>query len=427
METIVSIPLSGNVVDDAVRSSAGRAAGVRRPACSLPEFLAGPENQLAGALMTSLINCPAALPSSGAFNSPAAVVRELNIDIQRAEAAGSAAPHFNIARNNLAKSNGTAETNGAAEPSAEPVSTRSLVVLYGPPGTGKSHLAFGLAEAWRTSSAGSRQVVYLQANDFWRQLNEAFESRTVDLWRNQLRSADLFVLEDLGQLASRATAQVELLHTLDALEARGALVVLTSRVAPAAIASLLPGLQSRLASALSLELNPPSPPTRRELIRRLAQLRGTSIQESAVRVLTEGIAGTAPELFGALLYLESQANLERRPINAALTQQYVSGRTATGTPTLRVIALHTARHFSLKVSELKSPSRKRGVVAARDTAMYLARQLTGKSLEQIGAYFGGRDHTTVLHGCRKIETQLETDPAIRHNVTELRQHMAGGA
>jgi chromosomal replication initiator protein len=164
--------------------------------------------------------------------------------------------------------------------------------------------------------------------------------------------------------------------------------------------------------------------TRRALVQRLADERGTRVDVESLDALAEGLTGSAPELFGALVYLERSAELEDEPIDVLRVSQYLAERSGAKEPTLRGIAVKTARHFALKVQELKSPSRRRTVVAARDVAMYLARQLTGRSFEEIGQFFGGRDHTTVLHGCRKTQRMLESDPAVRSTVQRLHQALS---
>lgn len=308
-------------------------------------------------------------------------------------------------------------------PRTSPQADYNPWVLYGMSGTGKSHLARGLAAEW-SRRRPTETVTCLTATEFAGQYVDAIEARAVDDWRARLRQPGLFVLEDVGQLVTRGAAQAELAQTLDALVDCGAVVVVTSRVAPSDLAGLTPRLRSRLTAGLALGLAPPGVDARAAIIEQLADSRTLALSKSAARLLAEGLAGGVPELAGALAHLEQRAGGANRCIDDAFVRHYLTERDAPRKANLQGIAARTARYFALRVADLQSPSRRRAVVVPRNVAMYLARQLTGKSLKQIGDYFGGRDHTTVLHGCRKAEDLIQTDPGTRHAIVELRQGLA---
>jgi len=298
--------------------------------------------------------------------------------------------------------------------------------LYGLPGSGKSHLAQDLAKQWLRRRKHAR-VVCLSAAELAEQYVEALEEHAIDAWRVRLRGAELLILEDLGQIAAKPLVQGELLHALDALADRHATVLVTSRVAPAEMTTLVPGLQSRLSGGLCVPLAAPGEAARQEIVRQLAAARRLALDERAMRRLAQALTATAPELAGALAQLELFArSLPAATIGEAVVEQYLASRETPKQPSLQGIASQTARYFALKVVELKSSSRCRAVVVARDVAMYLARQMTGKSLKQIGEFFGGRDHTTVLHGCRKTESLIQSDPGTQLAVFELRRGLAAG-
>ena len=298
------------------------------------------------------------------------------------------------------------------------------LVLYGPSGTGKSHLARGLAATWKSNFPQSR-VAYTTAIDFAREMSDAFEAQAVEDFRARYRGVSLAVFEDVGELAAKPAAQEELLHTLDAVMQRGGQVVATASSAPREIAGFLPALQGRLSAGLCVPLALPGPGTRLAILERWSHLREVEMADSILNLLAEGLAGTVPELLGAMLQLEVPAREEGRPIDARQIRDFLSQRDSAVRPKLRDIATLTARHFALRLRDLRGPSRRRPVVAARDVAIYLCRQLTRESLGRIGEYFGGRDHTTVLHACRKTEELLESDPAIQQAMDHLQRKFPG--
>lgn len=298
------------------------------------------------------------------------------------------------------------------------------LVLYGPSGTGKSHLARGLVATWKTNFPHSR-VAYTTAVDFAREMADAFETQAVEDFRSRYRGVNLAVFEDVGELATRSAAQEELIRTLDAVIQRGGQVVVTTSSVPQETAGFAPTLQSRLSAGLCVPLALPGLDTRLAILQRWSTLREFNLADSMLRLLAEGLAGTVPELLGAMLQLEVPAREEGRPINAHQIRDFLSQRDSTLRPKFRDIATATARHFGLRLGDLRGASRRRPVVTARDVAIYLCRQLTRESLSRIGEYFGGRDHTTVLHACRKTEELLLADPAIRQAIDQLQRRFPG--
>ncbi len=305
---------------------------------------------------------------------------------------------------------------------AEPSLRYNPLLLYGPSGTGKSHLARGLAAAWRDRFPLGR-VLYASAVDFARELADAIESQAVEEFRAGYRDAALAVFEDVGNLAGKPAAQEELVCTLDVLLRQGAQVLVTARAAPAELAELLPALQSRLSAGLTVPLAPPGAEARAAILRQWARQLDVGLGAAALELLAEGLAGTVPELLGAVVQLETPARHERRTIDLPAVRQFVLDRDCRRQPELREIALGTARYFSLKLADLRGQSRRRPVVIARGVAVYLCRLLTRKSLLAIGGYFGKRDHTTIMHACRKTAGLAGSNLEIRQAIQRLQQEL----
>ncbi len=161
------------------------------------------------------------------------------------------------------------------------------------------------------------------------------------------------------------------------------------------------------------------------ILQRLAEARKIDLPGPAAQTLAEGLPGTISELMGALVQLEVPARRDGNSIDVGAVRALLAKRNSRRGPSLHAIALASAKRFGLKLSELRSPSREQALVAARNVAIYLARNLIKCSFELIGQYFGGRHHTTVMHGWRTMDKLLKTDPATRHEVEQLSREILG--
>ena len=301
---------------------------------------------------------------------------------------------------------------------AEAAHLYNPLVLYGPSGSGKSHLAHGLVHWWRRHYR-DEQAVLLTGAEFAEQLSEAVSRQEVDAWRTKLRACGLLVVEDVGELAGKRTAQQELVHTLDAIWEHDGFVVVTARGLPNHLSTLVAALRGRLSGGLAVPVALPGPAARRGLLERFAAARGLGLEPRAAQTLADGLTTSAVGLLAALMEIQLRAAASKIDVHEA--SRFVAERSGGERPTMPAIATLVARLYGLKVSELKSPSRRQAMVTARGVAMVLSRELADKSLGQIGTYFGGRDHTTVLHACRRTEKLLKKDPATRQAVAELKR------
>lgn len=298
----------------------------------------------------------------------------------------------------------------------------SPLVLYGPHGSGKSHLMHALAAAWQRDYPQAK-IICQSAAAFAQDYAAAVADDTVDAWRQQVRSSDLLLIEDIGRLASKQAAQQELASTLDAMADREALVVISARTLPTHWTTLLASLRSRISAGLVVPLALPRPATRRAILEQVSTQRGVALPPAVVRKLADRVDGSVNDLIAAVLEFAFRADNAAEVPDAGSLDQHLEER-ATDGPSLRTIATRTAKHFGLKLTDLKCASRQKQFVAARSLAMYLARQLTTTSYEQIGRFFGGRDHTTVIHGCRRTEELLSRDATTRQAVADLKGLLA---
>ena len=298
------------------------------------------------------------------------------------------------------------------------------LVLYGPSGTGKSHLARGLAATWKLNFPQSR-VAYTTAVDFAREMADAFEAQAVEDFRARYRGVSLAVFEDVGELAAKPAAQEELMRTLDAVIQRGGQVVVTASSGAAGdrrffarLAESPVGRTVRAAGLAGSRHATGDPPA---VVESPRSGNGRLDPQAPGRGAGRHGAGTA----GRDAATGSSGPRGRPPDRCPPDPRlFVAARLGP--------AAQAARHrhpdgppFRPPLGDLRGSSRRRPVVAARDVAIYLCRQLTRESLGRIGEYFGGRDHTTVLHACRKTEELLQTDPAIRQAMDHLQRKFPG--
>ncbi len=293
------------------------------------------------------------------------------------------------------------------------------LVLHGPSGTGKSHLARGLAARWREQAGVP--VAECDAQQFAEEFRQCAQSRSLDTMRSRYSTSGILILENLHQLPQSRAVQDELSRLLDAFERSGGQLTITSRIAPWTIANLLPGLRSRLSAGLAVPVARPGGAARRALVDALARLYDISISCEVAAMLADADADSANDLLGTLIYLDMSLGCCQRTIDADIAAEYLDSARPRRQPDLRAIMTRTARQFSLSVGDLKGRSRRQSVARARGIAMWLARELTDHSLSEIGAYCGGRDHTTVLHGCRRSAEMLQIDATLRLSVEELRR------
>lgn len=306
--------------------------------------------------------------------------------------------------------------------------------IYGPAQCGKTHLARALTAHWNKQN--QQPSVCTTATEFACAYADAVDNRRLHAWGKRCATLGLLVIDDLHCLPDRQDVQRELVRLLEQFSNRRALLVVTSRLELTECEHLPADLVSRLQAGLSLELTVPRADARLGLVERLATQAHIVLEPRAARALAYHPWSNVPELIEAIdvlarttavckkgTFASGRCNGIHGQSQRVLGEQEVRRRLGLRQPrhaaSLRRIAQRTARHFRLPLAELKGPSRRRAVTTARGVAAYLARQLTGCSLEAIGEFLGGRDHTTILHACQQTEQLSRQDAAVREAIKEL--------
>jgi len=307
----------------------------------------------------------------------------------------------------------------------DPAAARRPVYLYGPSGSGKTHLAAHAVLLWQSRSPGLC-VRQWTASEFAAEFAESSTNRTIPLFQTVTRQIDFMVLEDIHALEGRPETQMQLLSLTNELLANDCQIVWTSHKSPGELVKFLPRLVSRFRGGVLAPIRLPGPTSRQSLIEHFAKSRQIAMTPGAVRYLANDLAVSPRELQAAILRLAAVARQERRTVDSDLVRKFLAHDLPPPRLNLTDICRAVARQFGTTAADLRSRRRDRRSALPRQCAMLLARELTTGNLADIGRFFGGRDHSTVVHSCQRLADLLEHDPDLRSNLNQIR-HALGAA
>lgn len=299
----------------------------------------------------------------------------------------------------------------------EPGQAYNPFFVYGATGLGKTHLLQAICHAIHENQPRARYQ-YMSCETFINHFIEAVEHGALHQFRYRYRHVDVLMIDDIQFLAERERSQEEFFHTFNALYQSRRQIILSADCSPSEIPSLEERLVSRFNSGLVALLDRPCLDTRMAIIRKKAKLHCIEVPEEVVRLIAACVTTNIRELEGALIKVDAWSQTRDGRITSDLTREAL-GPEPSRPIQIPVILNAVAKRFNTRVSELQSKKRAKAITQPRHICMYLARQLTPHSLEQIGGYFGGRDHTTVLHASRLITEQLKTNAHLRALVDEI--------
>lgn len=319
---------------------------------------------------------------------------------------------------------GAALATGAAD---QPGTTYNPLFLHGSVGVGKTHLLQALCYRILERNPDSR-ILYLSCETFVNHFISALEHGDLDSFRNKYRSVDVLVVDDIHLLANKERTQEEFFHTFNQLHNSQKQIVLSSDSPPKDIPTLQDRLVSRFKWGVVAEIEPPCFETRMAIVRRKSRERGEPFPDEVSQLIAEHVVDNVRELEGAVTRLLAFAAMTSRPVSATLAREALGELliSRAGPLSLETIVSEVCERFAVKLSDLQGKRRTASVVWPRQVAMFLFRCLTPKSLEEIGAYFGGRDHSTVLHAIDKVKKRVASDEDARAEIVSLLERLAGG-
>ena len=301
------------------------------------------------------------------------------------------------------------------------------VFIHGSVGLGKTHLLQAICHAVLTRQKQAR-VFYLSCETFINDFMEAVELGTLHTFRYRYRHADMLVLDDIQFLADRERTQEEFFHTFNTLYQSQKQIVLAADSPPEQIPSLQDRLVSRFTWGLVARIDQPCYETRIAILRKKARIRQVEIPDQVVEFIASTITNNTRELEGAIAKIVGLSQAYRQPVTIQIAEEALGGGRDRRMRriTIQQILEEISREFGMRAADIQGKRRTKSVALPRQACMYLARELTSHSLEEIGGYFGGRDHSTVLHACKTITTMCLEDPQLRLLLEQITGNLQRG-
>ncbi len=306
--------------------------------------------------------------------------------------------------------------------SEEPGTIYNPLFFYGGVGLGKTHLMHAIGHQYLSINP-DKNVKYVSSETFANDFISSIQNRTQEEFREKYRTVDLLLVDDIQFFADKEGTQEEFFHTFNALYDDRKQIVLTSDRLPNEIPKMQERLVSRFAWGLSVDITPPDLETRIAILRKKADAERLEIPNDTLSYIAGQIDSNIRELEGALVRVQAYATMQNLEITTSLAADALKSMIKDSDKELSISQIQedVADYYQITVDDLKGKRRVKTIVMPRQIAMYLARELTDSSFPKIGAEFGGKDHTTVLHAHEKITKLLTEDPKIKREINELKE------
>ena len=307
----------------------------------------------------------------------------------------------------------------------DPGSIYNPLFFYGGVGLGKTHLMHAIGHQMLQSQPNAK-VKYVSSETFANDFINSIQNKTAEEFRQEYRNVDLLLVDDIQFFAEKEATQEEFFHTFNALYNEGKQIVLTSDRLPNEIPKLQERLVSRFAWGLSVDITPPDLETRTAILRKKAAAERLEIPDDTLSYIAGQIDSNIRELEGALVRVQAFAAMNSEDISTSLAADALKTlKSGKGHPQLSILQIQEeeAKYYHIQLKDLKGKKRVKSIVVPRQIAMYLARELTDNSLPKIGAEFGGKDHTTVIHAHEKIQQLMDSSVSMQNEVSEIKNFL----
>lgn len=301
------------------------------------------------------------------------------------------------------------------------------LLIYSETGLGKTHLLQAIGNSLLEVSPNSK-IVYLTSEKFMLDFITAIQNNKSAEFSKQYRNVDMLLIDDVQFFQNKEQTQEQFFHLFNDLHHRGKQIVMTTDRHPNELRGLKNRLISRFQSGLIVDIQPPDLETRIAILMKKADSEGLEISFEIIEFIASSITENVRDLEGALIRLLAFASLKRQDINMILAKQVIldiMGTTAFQKITIEHVLKIVSKEMRVTERQLIGKTRTMEIAIARQTAMYLSRELTSSSLVNIGLYFGGRDHSTVIHACKTIEKKINTNPELKRTITKLKKELGG--
>ena len=306
--------------------------------------------------------------------------------------------------------------------SESPGKAYNPLFLYGGVGLGKTHLmqAIGYEVLKRSPKA---KVVYMSSEKFTNEVIDSIQHNTMTQFRNKYRNVDVLMIDDIQFIAGKERTMEEFFHTFNTLYETSKQIIISNDRPPKEISDIEDRLRSRFEWGLIADIQPPDFETRIAILKKRAELENIKMPDEVFNIIAAKITSNIRELEGALTRLIAHVSIEKTELTVSsvekILKDIITPAKSRSPITIEAIKKAVGEYFGIKIEELNSKTRTKEIVAARQMAMYLSRELTSASLPKIGDAFGGRDHTTVMHACDKIKTAIREDKEASEAATTI--------
>ena len=307
-----------------------------------------------------------------------------------------------------------------------PGSIYNPLFFYGGVGLGKTHLMHAIGHQMLAINPQAK-VKYVSSETFANDFINSIKNKTSEEFRQEYRKVDLLLVDDIQFFADKEATQEEFFHTFENLYNDNKQIVLTSDRLPNEIPKLQERLVSRFAWGLSVDITPPDLETRTAILRKKAQAENLEIPDDTLSYIAGQIDSNIRELEGALVRVQAFATMNSADITTSIAADALKSLKGTSNSQLSISKIQdeVAKFYHIQLKDLKGKKRVKTIVVPRQIAMYLAREMTESSLPKIGAEFGGKDHTTVIHAHEKISQLMKSDSNIQQEIAEIKNLLLG--